>query len=90
MTDLTEKHEVRVRGRGHEFVFSADSQDGRLHIRQESDGRSEKVCAISIADPEELQAFFRGLRRMLETLGHRPEDAPAADPGRGVGSREVD
>ena len=90
MTDLTEKHEVRVRGHGHEFVFSADSEDGRLHIRQESDGRSKKVCAISIADPEELKAFFQGLRRMLEALGHRPDASPVSDGTRGVGTRQED
>ena len=87
MADLTERHEVRVRGRGHEIVFSADSEDGRLHIRQESDGKSKKVCAITIADPQELQAFFKGLRRMLEALGHRPE---AGGPARGVSSRKGD
>jgi hypothetical protein len=50
MADLSERHEVKVRGRDHTFVFSADSQDGRLVVRQEPDGKkSKEVCAITIS-----------------------------------------
>ena len=73
MTDMTERHEVRVRGRGREIVFIADSGDGRLLIRQETvDGRGKNVCSIALADPEELEAFFMGLRKILQSLGHKP------------------
>ena len=42
MTEIVERHEVRVRGRDHSIVFSADSEDGRLVIRQESNGWSKE------------------------------------------------
>jgi hypothetical protein len=79
MADLSERHEVRVRGPDHTIVFVADSDDGKLSIRQEQDGAgSKRVCAITLADPTELRAFFRGLRRMLEALGQdlEPEGQP--------------
>jgi hypothetical protein len=36
VADVTERHEVRIRGRDHTIVFSAE--DGRLVIRQEPEG----------------------------------------------------
>jgi hypothetical protein len=42
MAELTERHEVRVRGRDNTVVFSDDSSDGRLVIRQEWDGKGKK------------------------------------------------
>jgi hypothetical protein len=48
MADISERHEIRVRGRDHTIVFLADSVDGRLVIRQERDGKKPSdVCAIS-------------------------------------------
>jgi hypothetical protein len=46
MAELSERHEVRVRGRNGPIVVLADSQDGRLVIRQEPDGhRAKDVCS---------------------------------------------
>jgi hypothetical protein len=57
MPDISERHEIRIRGRDHTIVFIADSQDGRLVIRQEPDGKkSKEVCAITLSDPDELFA----------------------------------
>jgi hypothetical protein len=78
MSKLAERHEVRVRGRDHTIVFIADSDDGRLVIRQEPDGKKAKdVCAITLSDPEELRGFFKGLRRVLSSLGYSTESAEA-------------
>ncbi len=74
MSDLTERHEVRVRGTNQTISFVADSDDGRLFIRVEADGKKGKdVCAITLANPEELHAFFKGLRQIVEALGHNLE-----------------
>ncbi len=70
MAELSERHEVRVRGKDSTIVFSADSTDGKLVIRQELDGRRPKDgCAITLSDPEELRGFFKGLRRIMASLG---------------------
>jgi len=79
MTDISERHEIRVRGHDSTIVFTADSEDGRLFIRQEQDGsEGRNVCSITLSDPEELRTFFVGLRRILGSLGHTPEAAAAA------------
>ena len=78
MAELSERHEVRVRGRDQTIVFLVDSQDGRLVIRQEREGETPtEVCAISLSNPDELQTFFQGLRRILASLEYR-EPAPSA------------
>src|SRR6267142_130251 len=78
MPDISERHEIRIRGRDHTIVFVADSQDGRLVIRQEPDGKkSKEVCAITLSDPDELRAFLKGLRRILSSLGHAVESGEA-------------
>src|SRR5437762_10704258 len=41
ITQLSERHEVRVRAQNGTIVFVADSQDGRLVIRQECDDHRE-------------------------------------------------
>jgi len=70
MAELSERHEVRLRGKDKTITFVADSDDGRLVIRQESDGKKAKdVCAITLSDPDELRGFFKGLRRMMTALG---------------------
>lgn len=77
MSKLTERHEVRVRGQGSTIVFLADSEDGRLIIRQEPDGaRAKDVCTLTLSDPEELKGFFKGLRRILVALEHRDVQSP--------------
>jgi len=81
MSEIEERHEVRVRGPDHTIVFVADSADGRLVIRQEPDGKTAReVCSITLSDPEELRAFFEGLRRVLSSLGHAPQAAAIAAP----------
>jgi hypothetical protein len=78
MSELSERHEVRVHGADNTIVFIADSKDGKLVIQQEGEGRkSESVCAITLANPEELRDFFMGLRKILASLGHDLA-APAA------------
>jgi len=70
---------VRVRGRGQTFVFQADSSDGRLVIRQEPEGgEASDVCSLTLKDPEELRAFFTGLRRIVGPLGYGAEAGAAA------------
>jgi hypothetical protein len=82
MADMSERHEVRVHGQNGTIVFVADSEDGRLVIRQERDGhRGKDVCA-ALADPDELRTFFRGLRRILPPLGHTMDiEEPTAARG---------
>jgi hypothetical protein len=71
MSDLSERHEVRLRGRDKTIVFLADSEDGRLIIRQEPDNKKPKdVCSITLSDPDELRTFFKGLRRIVASLEH--------------------
>ena len=75
-SELSERHEVRVRGRDHTVVFIADSEDGRLIIRQEPDNQRHKnACAITLSDTSELAAFFKGLRRIMVSLGEVAEPA---------------
>jgi hypothetical protein len=70
MAELSERHEVRLRGKDKTITFIADSDDGRLVIRQEPEGKKPKdVCAITLSDPDELRGFFKGLRRMMAALG---------------------
>jgi hypothetical protein len=80
LTELSERHEVRVRGRDQTVVFIADSRDGRLIIRQEQEGKKPKdVCAITLSNSDELRAFFQGLRRIMASLGEVAEpSAPSA------------
>jgi hypothetical protein len=77
MANLSERLEVRIRGRDHTVVFLADSEDGRLVIRQEPDGKTAKdVCCITLSDPDELRPFFKGLRRIVASLEHGNEEPP--------------
>ena len=77
----TQRHEVRVQGQGQTIVFIADSEDGRLIIRQEPEGKtSTDVCAIALSNPDELGAFFQGLRRILASMGHRIDGGPPQTP----------
>jgi hypothetical protein len=83
MAELSERHEVRLRGKDKTITFIADSDDGRLVIRQEDDGRKAKdVCAITLSDPDELRGFFKGLRRIMASLGVSvdPEGSPQPKP----------
>ena len=93
MAEIAERHEVRVRGRDRTIVFLADSDDGRLVIRQESGGKNpHEICGITLSDPDELRAFFTGLRKILTALGHAVESAEreietAREQPRKVGGR---
>ncbi len=82
MAELAERHEVRVRGKDNVVIFSADSEDGKLVIRQEREGPGGKgpkqSCAITLSDPEELRAFFKGLRRIMASLGTVEPEPPRA------------
>jgi hypothetical protein len=78
---MSERHEVRVRGANATIVFVADSQDGRLIIRQETgDEDPTEVCSISLSNSDELRAFFQGLQRVVASLG--PIGAEAAQTAR--------
>jgi len=83
MAELSERHEVRVRGKDHTVVFLVDSQDGRLVIRQEREGQpAADVCAITLSNPDELQTFFQGLRRILGSLEYPEPGAPPSSSNR--------
>ena len=99
MADLSERHEIRVRAGDSTIVFTAESEDGRLFIRQDPDGGTPgEGCSIALSDPGELAAFFKGLRRILSSLGpdeaarveeklqRRPGDKRARAVKRGRGS----
>jgi hypothetical protein len=95
VAELAERHEITIRGHDGTIVFTADSADGRLVIRQIPAGRKSKdVCSITLADPNELRAFFKGLRRIVaslepgaEVVDHAP--AAAAESRRTVGQRQI-
>ena len=77
------------RGPNGTIVFVADSEDGRFVIRQEHDGqRGKDVGAITLADPGELRTFFKGLGRILASLGHTMDvgepTAARGDPSRAL------
>ena len=83
MAELSERHEVRLRGRDKTIYFIADSDDGRLIIRQESEGKKPRdVCSITLSDPDELRGFFKGLRRIMTALGVSVETPPEVPPQR--------
>ena len=86
MANISERHEVRMRAPGSTIVFLADSVDGKLVIRQEHEaGESKDVCAITLANPDELRAFFKGLRAIAASLGEQAQvsdQEPAEVPAR--------
>jgi hypothetical protein len=62
MAELAERQEITIRGHDGTIVFTADSADGRLVIRQIPERRKSKnICSITLADPNELRAFFKGI-----------------------------
>ena len=61
--EISEAREVRVRQGETNFVFLADHSTGRLVVREEDDG--DEVCAITVGNRQELDAFLTGLRRVL-------------------------
>ena len=90
MPKIAERHEIRIRGRDQVIVFIADSEDGRLVIRQEPEGKkSKEVCAITLSDPDELRAFFKGLRRILASMGHAVDSGDAPGVARRANLRVV-
>jgi hypothetical protein len=80
VADITERREVRVRGDESTFVFAAEPDEGRLVIREErGEDDADELCALTIADREELSGFLQGLRRVL-----------GVDEGRAAGSPPID
>lgn len=65
MADIVERYEVRVEGDEKTFIFMAEPGENRLVIREEDAESGEDLCALSLADRDELQGFFEGLRRVL-------------------------
>lgn len=61
---ISETHQVRVDLDSGSYEFVAEPSDGRLLIRERGDD-GEEICAIRLSDPEELTAFFAGLRRIF-------------------------
>jgi DNA-binding NarL/FixJ family response regulator len=95
IAELAERHEIQIRGHGATIVFTADSEDGRLVIRRIPDGKRPKdVCSITLADPDELRAFFKGLRRLVASLERADVvagDEPAAARNQAaIGHRQRD
>ena len=85
---MSERHEVRVRGANSTIVFLADSDDGKLIIRQEQDGeKPSEVCSISLSNPDELRAFFQGLQRVVASLGEPSQPAQPATQRAVTGQR---
>jgi hypothetical protein len=73
MAEVSERRQVRVRDGDTEFSFLADPDAGRLVIReQRGEEDPEELCALTIADRDELAGFLTGLRRVLGV------DAPTA------------
>jgi hypothetical protein len=92
MAELAERHEITIRGHDGTIVFTADSADGRLVIRQIPERRKSKnICSITLADPNELRAFFKGLRRIVASLEHGAEviDPPMPRAGARSGSAKL-
>jgi hypothetical protein len=91
MAELSERHEVRIRGTDQTIVFIADSEDDGLVRRQELDRKhSKEVCAITLANPDELCLFFKGLRRILASLGHPVGPADVPQPARKRSPRAIE
>jgi hypothetical protein len=90
MAELAERHEITIRGHDGTIVFTADSTDGWLVIRQIPEGKKPKdVCSITLADPDELRAFFKGLRRIVASLEHGPRSQTMRLPRLRAGARSV-
>jgi hypothetical protein len=80
VADISERREVRVRGDEATFVFVADPDAGRLVIREEREGEDgEDVCAVEIADRDELRGFLEGIRRVLGVEAPGSPREPAVD-----------
>jgi hypothetical protein len=91
LNDLFERHEVRVRARNQMVVFTADSEDGRLVIRQEPDDKKPKeICAITLSNADELRAFFKGLGRIMASLGEVTEPTPQPSQSHGAPQAQDD
>ncbi|MFA9429020.1 hypothetical protein [Egicoccus sp. AB-alg2] len=86
MVEISERREVRVRGDEATFVFVAEPDDGRLVIHEERGEERSEVCALTIADREELRGFLDGMRRALgvddggRVLDARREESGGAAP----------
>jgi hypothetical protein len=84
---IAERHEIVVETDESVFVFTADSREGRLLIQQKRKRGSSEICSLSLANPDELEAFFEGLRRVFSSTGgarERPVPPRQPPPGRGT------
>jgi hypothetical protein len=80
VADITERREVRVRGDEATFVFVAEPDEGRLVIREEREGEDgDEVCAVNIADRDELRGFLEGIRRVLGVEAPSPKREDPVD-----------
>jgi hypothetical protein len=78
---ITERHEIVVETDESVFVLTADSREGRLVIQQKRKRGSSEICSLSLANPDELEAFFEGLRRVFSsTGGARERTVPPRQP----------
>jgi hypothetical protein len=88
--EIEERRQVRVRGDDRTFVFLADPDRGRLVLREEQAGEEgEDVCALTIADPDELSGFLEGLRRVLGAGDGRSGVEPQTQPAGGGATAAV-
>jgi DNA-binding NarL/FixJ family response regulator len=61
---ITQVHRVTVELSDKKIVFIAEPDDGRLIIREE-DENGHEICSLTLANPDELGAFFEGLKRIF-------------------------
>lgn len=81
---ITQVHRVNVDLGDKKIVFIAEPDDGRLMIREE-DENGRELCSLALANPEELTAFFEGLKRIF--LSTNQQQPPL--PGRAETQRPI-
>lgn len=69
MGKLTERHEVVAEADGRTFVFLAEPDQGRLSIREVDPEGEQELCGLTLSDQDEIESFFAGLHRVLQTAG---------------------
>ena len=77
---MAAKHEIRIKTDDSDFVLIADSEQGKLVIRRESQsGRQESVCSVTLKNPGELKELLDALKRVLS----------ATQSGRAIQSKQL-
>jgi DNA-binding NarL/FixJ family response regulator len=69
---ITHSHRVNVELDDKKIVFIAEPDDSRLIIREE-DENSRELCSLTLANPEELSAFFEGLKRIFVSTNQQQQ-----------------